>query len=478
MHRIRISLSSLLLAFLACLLLPCLACADEAGTAMYRLYNPNSGEHFYTASISERNGVVGSGWRYEGVGWYAPTVSDIPVFRLYNPNAGDHHYTTDPDERGSLLALGWRDEGVGWYSDAKGRVPLYRQYNPNAAAGTHNYTTSAHENEQLVRLGWSAEGVGWYGVAEGETLPALAAPSANGALHVRGTQLVDQYGNAVQLRGVSTHGLSWFPQYVNEACFSQLRYGWGANVVRLALYTAEYGGYCSGGNQAQLRDLVCQGAAYAQAMDLYVIVDWHILSDGNPLEHVTEAKDFFAQVSRRLASQQNVLYEICNEPNGGTSWEDVKHYAGQVIPVIRANDPDAVVLVGSPTWSQDIHLAAADPLPFDNVMYTLHFYAATHGEWLRERMSQAIASGLPVFVSEFGICDASGNGAIDEAAANAWLGAMARNNVSWCLWSLCNKDESASVLKGSCQKVSGFEQGDLAQSGRWLLHALAGTNPL
>ena len=135
-----------------------------AGVAMQRLYNPNSGEHFYTASVAERDHLVAVGWSYEGVGWTAPKTSSTPVFRLYNPYAGEHHYTTSAGERDMLVSVGWSDEGVGWYSDDARTTPLYRQYNPNAYACNHNYTTSKSENDWLVGLGWQAEGIGWYGL--------------------------------------------------------------------------------------------------------------------------------------------------------------------------------------------------------------------------------------------------------------------------------------------------------------------------
>ncbi|MBQ9279337.1 MAG: hypothetical protein IJ224_11970 [Lachnospiraceae bacterium] len=131
---------------------------------MYRLYNPNSGEHFYTANEKERNNLVSVGWRYEGIGWKAPAKSNTPVYRLYNKNAGDHHYTMSEKEKDFLVSVGWKYEGIGWYSDDAKSVPLYRQYNPNAKAGSHNYTTSKAENDKLVGLGWKGEGVGWYGV--------------------------------------------------------------------------------------------------------------------------------------------------------------------------------------------------------------------------------------------------------------------------------------------------------------------------
>lgn len=138
---------------------------SQNSSYMYRLYNPNSGEHFYTASITEVTDLIIYYWDYEGVGWVAPKTSSTPVYRLYNQAGGEHHYTTDIDERNDLVSFGWILEGIGWYSDDKKRVPVYRLYNPNAFSNNHNYTTSMEENNLLVSLGWVAEGIGWYGIA-------------------------------------------------------------------------------------------------------------------------------------------------------------------------------------------------------------------------------------------------------------------------------------------------------------------------
>ena len=135
------------------------------GISMYRLYNPNSGEHFYTSNESEKNNLVSLGWKYEGIGWTAPSTSNTPVYRLYNKNGGEHHYTMSKSEKDNLVKAGWSYEGIGWYSDDNKSVPLYRQYNPNAFANNHNYSTSKKENDWLVSLGWKAEGIGWYGIA-------------------------------------------------------------------------------------------------------------------------------------------------------------------------------------------------------------------------------------------------------------------------------------------------------------------------
>lgn len=296
-----------------------------------------------------------------------------------------------------------------------------------------------------------------------------------GALQVIGTQLCDGNGNAVQLRGISTHGLAWFPDYVNAELFRELHDEWKANVVRLAMYTAEYGGYCSGGDQKKLKQLIADGVQYATDNDMYVIIDWHILSDGDPNTYKEDAKAFFGEMSETYSGYDNVLYEICNEPNGGTGWSSIKSYAEEIIPVIRANDEDAVILVGTPNWSQYVDQAAADPITaYSNIMYTLHFYAATHTDGLRSTMAAAIDAGLPVFVSEYGICDASGNGAIDEKQANAWVELMNRYGVSYVAWNLSNKNETSAVFKNSCNKLSGFTQEDLSSSGRWLYDMLTG----
>ncbi|MDO4182413.1 MAG: cellulase family glycosylhydrolase [Coriobacteriia bacterium] len=302
----------------------------------------------------------------------------------------------------------------------------------------------------------------------------LARPSTSGQLQVVGTQLCDAAGNPVQLRGVSTHGLAWFPQYVNQPLFDELSTQWDANVVRLALYTAEYGGYCEGGDQQALKDLVRSGVNFATHADMYVIVDWHILSDGNPLTYLDQAKAFFAEMSASLAGNDNVIYEICNEPNSGTTWDQVVAYANEVIPVIRANAPNAVVLVGTPTWCQEVDKAAAAPLAFDNLMYTFHFYAATHTGALRQTMAAAQDAGLPIFVSEYGICDASGNGALDLDQANQWIATLNARGISYVNWSLCNKAESASIIDSSCSKVSGFYVSELTPAGQWLLEMLTG----
>lgn len=301
-----------------------------------------------------------------------------------------------------------------------------------------------------------------------QSAPDSTPVALHGRLKVENARLTDCHGEPFQLYGMSTHGIAWFPQYVNQDAFCTLRDDWNTNCIRLALYTDEYNGYCSGGNQKELKELVKNGVDYATGLGMYVIIDWHVLNDRDPNVHKTEALEFFKEMSALYKDHDNVLYEICNEPNSGVSWDSIKSYAREVIPAIRANDKDAVILVGTPTWSQDIDQAAASPLEYDNLLYTLHFYANTHTDWLRKRLESCIAQGLPVFVSEFGTCDASGNGGNNFDQTSQWLDLLDRNQISYCCWSLANKAETSSVIDPSCNKTSRWEAEELSETGRWI----------
>ncbi len=293
-----------------------------------------------------------------------------------------------------------------------------------------------------------------------------------GRLHVASGKLVDASGKNVQLRGISTHGISWFPQYVNEEAVKTLREDWNCNLLRLAMYTAETGGYCVNDEVGMrtLEETLDKGIALAKKYNMYVIVDWHTLSDANPNTYVSRAEVFFKELSAKYKDCDNIIYEICNEPNSGTTWESISNYANRIIPIIRENDKNAVILVGTPTWCQDVDVAVEAPLTVDsNVMYTLHFYAGTHKESLREKAQKAIDKGIPIFVSEFGICDASGNGNCDIASADAWMEFMNKNQLSYCQWNLSNKNESSALINAGCSKAGGWTEADLSESGKWML---------
>ena len=243
----------------------------------------------------------------------------------------------------------------------------------------------------------------------------------------------------------------------------------GVNVVRLALYTAEYNGYCEGGDKNYLRNLVKQGVQAATDLGLYVIIDWHILADQTPHKYKADAIEFFREMSSTYKNYENVIYEICNEPNGNTSWSDIKSYAKEIIPIIRANDKDAIIIVGTPTWSQDVDIASKDKITgYNNIMYSLHFYAATHKQWLRDKAQKAINNGCALFVSEFRICDASGSGGIDVNEANKWIEFLNKNNISYVGWNLSNKAETSAMFQSWCGKISGFDDSELTEWAKWL----------
>jgi len=355
-----------------------------------------------------------------------------------------------------------------------------RQDTPNEAATSASPEASAAITETISESTAFSEQTSSSeasGAQPAETEPAVSeAPSGDdstpfgqhGALHVENGKLTGADGNIVQLYGMSTHGIAWFPQYINYDSFRTLRDDWNTNCIRLAMYTAEYGGYCAGGDKEQLKQLVRDGVSYATELGMYVIVDWHILSDCDPNQNKDEAIAFFREMSEAFADNDNVLYEICNEPNSGTSWDSIKSYAEEVIPVIREQKPDAVILVGTPTWSQEIDKAAVSPLTFDNVMYTLHFYAGTHKDDLRNRLETCAQNNLPVFVSEFGMCDASGNGANDFDSTTKWLDLLNKYQISFCCWNLANKDESSSVFKAASTALSDWTDEDFNESGRWI----------
>lgn len=315
-----------------------------------------------------------------------------------------------------------------------------------------------------------------------ESIDSLAANAVAdyGALEVKEAKLVSQKtGEQVQLRGVSTHGINWdvgYP-YISKESFQTLRDEYSVNAIRLAMYTTEYYGYCdkAGAGESQsvvratLKQRIDDGVKAATDLGMYVIIDWHVLNDQTPKKYQTEAKSFFKEMSKKYASYDNVIYEICNEPNGGTTWSEIKEYANAIIPTIRANDKDAIIIVGTPTWSQDVDIASQSPLSYENIMYTLHFYSATHKDSYRDKLKNALKNGLPVMVTEFGVSEASGNGAINTAEAKKWLDLLDQNQISYFAWSLSNKDETASLLKAGTTKRSAWTKSDLSEAGRWIL---------
>lgn len=352
-----------------------------------------------------------------------------------------------------------------------------------------NYSADAYINEGKVTVNGSTAGTSAGNNSNNNNnnntsttkKPAATVPQApsdpkgttpvsqHGQLSVKNGQLVDKSGKGYQLRGMSTHGLTWFPEFVNESAFKTLRDDWNTNVVRLAMYVDEWGnGQCYMGNKSGSLELLEKGVDICIKLDMYVIIDWHVLNPGDPSKYTNEAKSFFETVSKRYAKYPNVIYEICNEPNGGASWSgNIKPYAEKIIPVIRKNAPNSVIIVGTPTWSQEIDKPLSDPLNYKNVMYVFHFYAATHAG-LRSNVENCVSQGLPVFVSEFGTCDASGGGANDFNETQKWLSYFDKQGISYCNWSICNKDETCSVLRPGTSANGNWSESNLTENGKWI----------
>jgi endoglucanase len=278
-------------------------------------------------------------------------------------------------------------------------------------------------------------------------------------LSVKGTALVDQNGEEIMLRGVSFGWHNWWPRFYNANTVAWLNEDWKCNLVRAAIGVGPSGAYPDNKELA----LKCLYAVVDAAIekDMYVIIDWH--SHGILLE---EAKIFFQLVAGKYKDYPNIIYEIFNEPVRD-SWSVVKAYSEEVIKAIREIDGKNIILVGSPHWDQDIHIAADDPITgYDNLMYALHFYAATHKQFLRDRSDYALSKGLPLFVSECAGMEASGNGPIDKESWQEWLQWMNKNKISWVTWSLADKDETCSMVKDTSSPAYNWKEDDLKEWGK------------
>jgi len=240
-----------------------------------------------------------------------------------------------------------------------------------------------------------------------------------------------------------------------------LQQDWRADLVRAALGVHPTG-YLAHPDENRARVTTVVDAAIAA--DLYVIIDWH---EHHAHEHPELAIAFFQDMARRYGHRPHVIYEIYNEPLGTASWaRDVKPYAERVVAAIRALDPDNLIVVGSPHWAQDVDVAAADPLADATLAYSLHFYAGTHKEPLRAKARAALALGAALFVTEWGSCDASGDGPIDEASTREWLAFLREHQLSHCNWAIYDKRETAAILRPGAPAAGPWRAADLTPSGR------------
>ena len=251
-------------------------------------------------------------------------------------------------------------------------------------------------------------------------------------------------------------------KYYNSDTVKWLKSDWNANIVRAAMGVDEGGGYLQdrAGNKARVKTIVDT----AIAEDMYVIIDWH---SHHAEDYRAEAVEFFTEMAQTYGQYDNVIYEIYNEPLQ-VSWSNtIKPYAEAVISAIRAVDPDNLIIVGTPTWSQDVDQAAADPISgFDNIAYTLHFYAGTHKQWLRDRAEQAMNSGIAIMVTEWGTVNANGDGAVDTAETQAWVDWMQQYNITHLNWSVSDKAEGASIVQPGASPSGNWSNSSLTASGQ------------
>ena len=289
--------------------------------------------------------------------------------------------------------------------------------------------------------------------------PAGSPVAINGKLKVIGPFVRNECGNKVQLRGMSTHGPQWFGNCINESSINALAIDWNADVLRIAMYIKE-GGYEN--DPTYWKAWVDNVVDLCGKKGIYAVIDFHVHNPGNPMSYLSTAQEFWTYMATKHKDKKHVIYEICNEPNY-VDWSVIKQYANIIIPLIRAIDPQTMIIVGTPTWSQDVEVAAADRLNYPNLAYTLHFY--NHGVKLRIKATRALVLGLPLFVTEFGTTDPQNTVGplIDQMEVwNAW---MYDNNISWANWSFSDKAElSAALVPGSC---SG-NWNNTSASGTWV----------
>ena len=313
--------------------------------------------------------------------------------------------------------------------------------------------------------------------ADSLTVDSSGAPVANtpvginGQLHVCGVKLCNQYDKPIQLRGMSTHGLQWYAQCVKTASLDALANDWGADILRISMYIQE-GGYET--DPRKYTDMVHNYIEEATKRGMYALVDWHQLTPGDPNHNLARAKTFFTEIAQRHKDKVNIIYDIANEPNE-TPWSAIKSYAEQLIPVIRAQDANGVVFLGTHGWAsfgvsdgrseQDILNA---PVNATNIMYTFHFYAASHHDEYFNALSRTV-DRIPVFITEFGTQTSSGDGTNDFAYSQKYLDFLAGKKIGWTNWNFSDDFRSGAVFKtGTCAGNNFSGTSVLKPAGVWV----------
>lgn len=267
--------------------------------------------------------------------------------------------------------------------------------------------------------------------------------SKNGWLCVNSTNLQNENKQNIQLKGLSSHGIQWYSDVITYDNLKQLKNNWGINIFRVAMYSEAYVS-----NPAELKQKLINIVDYCIDLDMYVIIDWHILNDSNPNTYFEQSNIFFNELSQKYANTPNVIYEICNEPNGNVvTWDDeIKPYAEKIINTIRINNPKSLIIVGTPDWCKKLKPVANNPLNYENIAYACHFYSGIHDKDLQSDIDYALNKNLCIFVSECGLTDATGDGNIYFDKFKEWIEFLNERNISWLFWSFSAKNESSSIL--------------------------------
>lgn len=291
----------------------------------------------------------------------------------------------------------------------------------------------------------------------------------HGALRVEGNKVVDSHGSPITLRGMALYWSQWKPAFYNAQCPKWLRDDWKCTVVRASMAVGS-GGYLT--NPDREMEKIRTVVRAAIDLGIYVIIDFH--ETGNANNHLSQAKKFFGDVSKEFGNIPNVIYETWNEPTNSHAWATViKPYHEAIIQVIRANDPGNIILCGTRSWCQEVDEASRNPITISkNIAYTLHFYAATHKEYNRAKAKTALDNGIALMVTEGGLSEASGNGAIDTAEARRWCDFMDGNGILWTNWSLADLSESSGALKVGASPNGNWAESQISASGRWVRNRL------
>lgn len=296
----------------------------------------------------------------------------------------------------------------------------------------------------------------------------------HGPLSVAGQTLVDQYGEPPQLRGVSLSWSVWQgKKYYNQEVVGWLAGDFQISLLRASMAVEPKGGYLT--NPEEQLQLVTAVVDKAISEGIYVLIDWH---DHNAELHLEESRLFFAGMAQKYSGVPNVIYEIYNEP-AKQSWDVVKNYSVELIKTIRQYDAKNLIVIGSPHWDQDVDLAAADPIAgFDNLVYSFHFYASDpyHQEKLRAKADKALSLGLPLFVTEWGVGESTGNGVFDRDKTEAWVDWLEKNRLSWVIWNVTDKNETTAILAPGAPVQGGWSPDQLTGSGRYVRELIRSLN--